>query len=409
MYKARKLDLVILAGGKGARISKYLKGIPKPMIKFKGIPFLQYQINKFFKYPFINCYILSGYRGKIIEKKYNNKTINFIKIKNFIEKKPQGTGGSLKRLKNVIKNDFLLVNGDSIFDISLDEIFFSKNLKKNLITMYLTENKNYKSNTKLSNLSVDSKNLIKFTKNSKLMNAGIYLCKKKLINFIDDKIFSFENDLLDNLIKRKKIQGILKKNYFIDIGIPKKLIEASKIMTNVLKKPAVFLDRDGVINYDYGYVHKYRDFKFKKGILSALRELIKKNYYIFIITNQAGIGKKIFKENDFFNLHKKLKFFLAKKNIYIDDVQYCPFHPQAKIKKFRKVSKYRKPNNGMIEDIKKKWNIDFTKSFFIGDQKNDMLTAKKSGIYFEYVQNNPLLQVKRIIEDMVKSDLRKIK
>ena len=67
MYKARKLDLVILAGGKGARISKYLKGIPKPMIKFKGIPFLQYQINKFFKYPFINCYILSGYRGKIID------------------------------------------------------------------------------------------------------------------------------------------------------------------------------------------------------------------------------------------------------------------------------------------------------------------------------------------------------
>ena len=397
MFKARKLDLVILAGGKGTRISKYLKNIPKPMIKLKGVPFLQYQINKFFKYPFVNCYILSGYRGKVIEKKYNNKVINFIKIKNITEKKPQGTGGALRGLKNIIKNDFLLINGDSIFDISLDEIFFKKKLEKDLLTMYLTENKNYKSNNKLSNLHIDKKNLVNFNNNSNLMNAGIYLCKKKIINLIDDKIFSFENDFLNTLIKQKKVKGIRKKNYFIDIGIPKKIIEGSNIMTNVFKRPAAFLDRDGVINHDYGYVHKFKDFKFKIGIINALKKLIQKGYYIFIVTNQAGIGKNIFKTSDFFNLHKKLKYVFAEKNIYIDDVKYCPFHPKAKIKKYKKVSKFRKPNTGMIDQIKKNWNIDFKKSFFIGDQKTDMMTAKKSGIYFEYVQNNPLLQVKKII------------
>ena len=86
MYKVKKLDLVILAGGKGSRISKLQKKLPKPMIKFNNIPFLQYQINNFFKYPFENCYILSGYKGIIIHKKFNNKKFNLIKIKNIKEK-----------------------------------------------------------------------------------------------------------------------------------------------------------------------------------------------------------------------------------------------------------------------------------------------------------------------------------
>ncbi len=397
MYKARKLDLVILAGGKGTRISKYLFRIPKPMVKLNGIPFLQHQINKYFKYPFVNCYILSGYRGKIIDRKYNNKIINFIKIKNIIEKYPLGTGGALRGLKKLLKHDFLLVNGDSFFDIDLHEIFFSKKLAKNLITMYLTKNVNYKSNSLLAGLSLDKKKLIKFNKNSNFMNAGVYLCKKKIINLIDKKIYSFETNFLNKLINKNKVHGIVKKSFFVDIGTPKNLINRSKIMLSMLKKPAAFLDRDGVINHDFGYVHQIKNFKFKKGILSSFKELIKKNYYIFIITNQAGIGKNIFNIIDFFNLHKKLKLLLAKKHIYINDVEYCPFHPKAKIKKFKKISKLRKPNNGMIQSIQKKWNIDMKKSFFIGDKKKDKLTAKKSGIYFEYVQNNIFLQIKKIL------------
>ena len=102
-----------------------------------------------------------------------------------------------------------------------------------------------------------------------------------------------------------------------------------------MKKKAVFLDRDGVINFDHGYVHKFSDFKLRPGVVKGLKLLIKKNFNIFIITNQAGIAKKKFTLNDFIKLHKKIKNFSGK-NINFDDVQFSPFHRDGKIKKYKR-------------------------------------------------------------------------
>ncbi len=87
---------------------------------------------------------------------------------------------------------------------------------------------------------------------------------------------------------------------------------------------------------------------------------------------------------------------MNKKKAIIDDIIFCPFHPYAKIKKYKKKSQYRKPGNLMIEKLIKKWNVNISKSFMIGDQKKDLLAAKKSGIYFEYAKKNLLNQVKEI-------------
>ena len=99
--------------------------------------------------------------------------------------------------------------------------------------------------------------------------------------------------------------------------------------------------------------HKWKNFKIKKNVLRALKFLNENNILIFIVTNQAGIGKGIFKEEDFFDLHKKFKNYLSKKNIYINDVKFCPYHPDAKIKKYRKRTNFRKPGNLMIKVILK--------------------------------------------------------
>ena len=125
--------------------------------------------------------------------------------------------------------------------------------------------------------------------------------------------------------------------------------------------------------------------------------MVKNNYYIFIITNQAGIGKKKFTELDFLILQKKINYKLLKKKIFINDLQYCPYHPKALIKKYRKKSNMRKPNNGMIKNIFNNWNIRIKESFFVGDNEKDMLAAKKSNIYFEYAKKKPLLQFKNIL------------
>lgn len=164
----------------------------------------------------------------------------------------------------------------------------------------------------------------------------------------------------------------------------------------MIKRPAVFLDRDGTINYDYGYVHKFSDFKFRPHVIKGLKYLAKKKYLIFIVTNQAGVGKGKFKLSDLLLLHRKLKKFLKRKKIIINDIEYCPYHPNAKIKKYKKKTNYRKPGNLMIKKILKKWNVNIERSFMLGDKISDKTAAKKSKLHYQYVKSNFYLQVKEI-------------
>ena len=388
----KNLDLVILAGGKGTRIKKYLNNKPKPMVRLNRIYFLQYLINIFSKYPLNKIFILVGYKSHIIFKSFHNKTFNFTKVICIKEKKLMGTGGALLSLKKKKIKDFILTNGDTIFDINLTELLKSFN-KKKLGCVALAPNNKNTNNYKLNNLGIKN-NVLCYKKNSKLMNGGIYFFKKEILNKIPNKPCSLEEDILPNIIKNKMLSAKIFKNFFLDIGTPKYF----KVSSNKLKKyffrPAVFLDRDGVINYDRGYVYKKNDFKFRKGVIKGLKYLTKKNYYIFIITNQAGIAKGMYSEDDFKKLHLYLKTTLSSQNIYINDVQYCPYHPKGKIKMYRKKSLLRKPGNQMIINIFNKWLINKRKSFMIGDKESDKNCAKRSNLLFAYAKDNFFAQIK---------------
>ncbi len=389
----KNLSLAILAGGKGSRIKKFTNNFPKPMVKFKNIHFLQYLINIYTKYPIDKIYILTGYKSDIIFKKFHNKTFNFTKIICLKEKKFMGTGGALFKLKSKVK-DFILVNGDTIFDIDL--INFLKSISKQRIgSLALTSMDKNTNNYKLNNLSINSGTLI-YKRKSMLMNGGVYFFRKKIFRYLKNEPLSLEDDLLPKFIQNKKLTAKKYKKFFLDIGTPKYIRSAHKKLKRYFYKPAVFLDRDGVINYDSGYVYKKKDFKFRKGVLKGLRYLIKKNYYIFLITNQAGIAKGHYKESDFKKLHIYLKNYLSKNNIYFNDVQYCPFHPKGKIKRYKRKSSLRKPGNQMIKNIFKNWIVDKQNSFMIGDKISDELCAKRSKINFFYAKNDFYKQVKKI-------------
>ena len=394
--KSSTLDLVILAGGKGSRIKKYLKGLSKPMSRFNDKYFIEYIIQNFSKYNFNKIYILTGYRSKNIFKKFNKKIYNFIEIECLKEKKLLGTGGALHILKKKKVKDFVLLNGDTIFDINLNDLIKSK--KKNTLgSIALIENNSNKTNKKLNNLKV-SNNHLSYDKNATLMNGGIYFFKKDIFKYVQNKNISLENEILPKLINKKIISGKKFNRFFFDIGTPKNFLKANKILYKHFYKPAVFLDRDGVINFDKGYVHKERDFKLRPGVIKGLKYLSENNYYIFIVTNQAGIGKKIFTLDSFTKLHLYIKKKLQNENILIDNVSFSPFHPDAKIKKYRKNSSTRKPGNLMIERIKKQWHLNLSKSFMIGDQNSDKICARNSGLYFEFAKKDFYLQSKSIIK-----------
>lgn len=382
----KNTQVFILAGGRGSRINKLTKNLPKPLIKFENKDLLGLIIRNLTKYNFKEIIILAGYKGHKIKKKYHNKIINFVRIKCHVEKKRMGTWGSVILNKKLIKNNFILINGDTFFDYNFNNINLNK--LKFEINLIITKNHNYKENNKLAGLKLTRNNTVFKKKNSKYINSGTYFIKHNVLKQYRLKNLSVENDVIDKKIQLNKVGGTISKNFLIDIGTNSNLKYANKFLAKKLKKPAIFLDRDGVINYDYGYVHKFKDFKLKKGVLDGLKYLSKKDIYIFIVTNQAGIAKKKFSEREYFFFQDKIKQFFLKQNIIIHEVVYCPYHKNALIKKFRKNSKFRKPGNLMIEYLFKKWFIKREKSLMIGDKKSDELAAKKSNIRFSYTEKN---------------------
>jgi len=147
-----------------------------------------------------------------------------------------------------------------------------------------------------------------------------------------------------------------------------------------MKNNALFLDRDGVINVDYGYVFRVEDFVFVDGIFTLCQWFVEKNYEIFIITNQAGIAMGYYQESELHNLNDWLIAQFKKNNIEIRDIYYCPYHNNAKIKKYRRESPDRKPGTGMIDQIVKKYDINIDSAVLIGDRVSDIAAGIGAGI-----------------------------
>jgi D-glycero-D-manno-heptose 1,7-bisphosphate phosphatase len=164
---------------------------------------------------------------------------------------------------------------------------------------------------------------------------------------------------------------------------------------------AVFLDRDGVINRNSGYVFQITKFIWLKNVKKAIKLLNKENYKIFVITNQSGVARGFFSEKDVENLHNWMNLELNKINAKIDDFFYCPFHPKVGLKKYKRVSIFRKPSPGMVLKAIRMYKIDVNQSFMIGDKKTDEICAKKSKIKFYYKKNNLLKDVKIILKKSI--------
>ena len=379
-------NIVILAGGRGSRLGKITQNTPKPLLKIGNKPFLDQLICKILKYNFNKIFILTSYKKNLFFKKYHNKIIHNSKLICLNEGKPKGTGGALYRLKNKIKNNFILVNGDTFFDIDYNYLI-NKKLNKNSVFMCLTSKKKTINNTKLNNLDV-YKNKINFkTNSSKFNNGGIYIVNFKLLRKIKNRSCSFENDILNKEIISNRVIGKYFDDFFIDIGSTQQLKFIKKNPSYLMNK-CVFLDRDGVINKELGYITDIKKFKLNNGVSKAIKYINKLNYLNIIITNQAAVGKGLLSEKKLNSIHFYMKKIIKKKNnSIIDDIYYCPYFKHSKINKFKKNSFDRKPNTGMFLKAIKKWNINLKKSLYIGDQITDMQVAKKLSLKFYYKKN----------------------
>ncbi|MFU9135464.1 D-glycero-beta-D-manno-heptose 1,7-bisphosphate 7-phosphatase [Erwinia tasmaniensis] len=144
--------------------------------------------------------------------------------------------------------------------------------------------------------------------------------------------------------------------------------------------PAIFLDRDGTMNVDHGYVHEIDNFQFIDGAIDAMRELKKMGFALVMVTNQSGIARGIFNEDTFMQLTEWMDWSLADREVDLDGIYFCPHLPDAVVEEYRQQCDCRKPQPGMLLSAQQELNIDMAASYMVGDKPEDMLAGKAAGV-----------------------------
>lgn len=383
---------VILVGGMGTRLQSMGFDCPKPLVEIAGQPFINYLIRYFSRFGIKKILLIAGYKGEMVHNLYHGKTIYNIELSVVIEPHAMGTGGALKFAADYLDDCFLFSNGDSLFDVDLTN-FITKQLSDDCygrIILRKVEDASRYGTVNLSSSGVVSCFMEKQENScNQLINAGIGIfLKDKILDAISTLPCSLEADIFPKWALKNVLEGYIGEGYFIDIGLPESYHEANDSLIAAISKPAVFLDRDGVINIDNGYTFKPEDLVFTKTAIDAIKYLNQAGFYVIVVSNQAGVARGLYDENAIKKFHRYMNQCLMEHGAHIDAFYYCPFHPEGIIEEYKKEHKNRKPNAGMIECAFNDWPILKQQSFLVGDKESDLMAAETSGIEGILVETN---------------------
>jgi D,D-heptose 1,7-bisphosphate phosphatase len=169
------------------------------------------------------------------------------------------------------------------------------------------------------------------------------------------------------------VRGHMQNGVFLDAAAPETL-------TRLRQRPAVFFDRDGTLNADAGYTHKPQDLAFLPDAIAAVKRVNDLGYYAFLVTNQSGVARGYFGEAEVAAFHAHLQRALRAAGAHLDDIRYCPDHPEGTVPRYRRSSDWRKPGPGMLLDLMRHWPVRPEGSLAIGDQPRDVEAAKAAGL-----------------------------
>lgn len=396
------MQAVIMAGGRGTRLAALTKDeIPKPMIPIMGKPLLEWQIEQLKSNGIKDVIMVIGHLGEKIKEHFGDGQLYGINIYYLEEKEPLGTAGAFYFLKEFLKKQyFLLVFGDVFFDIDIARMEKFHCDKEAVATLFVHPN-GHPFDSDLVTLGhdgrvvdLDSKHNVRNYWYDNCVNAGFYILNKEICeNVLEVVKTDLEKDILSPLIKSGgAVFGYRSPEYIKDVGTVERIektiedIKNGFIVDKCLKKKqkCVFLDRDGTINQHRGLVYKEDDFVLEDCAIEAIRRINESGRLGVVITNQPVVARGLCDIDDVENIHKKLSTLLGKEGVYLDDIIYCPHHPDKGYPEENPLYKVscecRKPQTGMIEEAVKRYNIDLSTAWIVGDTTMDMQTGKNAGI-----------------------------
>lgn len=399
------MKVVLMAGGRGTRISELFPDIPKPLIPIQGIPVLEREICSLRDQGFTDIILTIGYMAEKIKSYFSDGNKWGVNISYFVEEKPLGNAGALFFLD--LKEDFLLLNADAVFDVDFNRMVAFHKQHGGLVTLFTHPNSHpYDSGLIISGedgkvekwLAKEDERPL-YYKNR--VNAGLHVISPKALELsgvnkeeigkeIDGKVKKVDLDrqILKPLCGTGTMFCYDSPEYVKDMGTPerfhqveedfKKGVVQAKNLQN--KQKAIFLDRDGTINKYVGFLRKEEVFELLPGVAEAIKRINKSGYLAVVVTNQPVIARGEVTFEGLETIHNKMETLLGMEGAYLDGIYFCPHHPhsgyEGEVKELKIECDCRKPKPGMLLKAAEDLNIDLSQSYMVGDGENDIKAGK---------------------------------
>lgn len=406
------MKTIIMAGGKGTRISKLFPDIPKPLIPINHIPVLEREIIGLAAQGFTDIILTVSYLADKIMSYFGDGSQLGVKIDYFVENIPLGNAGALFKLRDILVDDFLLINADAVFDVDFNRMVDYHRSHNALATLFTHPNSHpYDSGL----IVADKENRIEkwlakederpaYYKNR--VNAGLHVINPRVLirsGIEADTIGTVDTesgqiikvDLDRQLLKPLSGSGLMycydSPEYVKDMGTPERYISVcedfnagivnSKNLTN--KQKAIFIDRDGTINKYVGFLRDIEAFELLPDAAEAIKLINASGYLAIVVTNQPVIARGEVTFSELEDIHNKMETLLGCEGAYVDGIYFCPHHPdkgyEGEVAELKIQCECRKPKPGMLVAASQDFNISLNDSWMIGDGENDILAGKNAG------------------------------
>ena len=392
------MQAVILAGGKGTRLKHLTAEMPKPMVEIGGIPIIEHQIKLLVAHQITDILIIVNHLKKPLIDYVDDGAKWSASVKYFEEEVPLGTSGAFPLFKDQLGDTFIVLYGDVMMDMDLSKLLLFHHEKQADATLVVHPN-DHPHDSDLVEMDEEAKIIAFHSKPhiagqyyKNMVNAGAYVFTKKAVDTLPGAVKGdFGKDIFPQWIKTLNVFGYNTPEYLKDMGTLDRLskvngdLASGKIARKNLKhkQKAIFLDRDGVLNEDRHLIHTPEDLVLYPHTADAVKAINQSDYLSVVVTNQSVVARNLCTIAELEYIHKKLDTELGEQGAKLDELYYCPYHPDKGYPEenpaYKMEHPWRKPSPGMLLQAAEDFNIDLSQSYMIGDRETDIMAGKAAG------------------------------